>query len=161
MMIWRALFLNCQKLAILLFCYYNNNNSRSTVTPVLRSHIGTMKKWPYKTGHILKKIKFIWNFLWQDNIKKVTFFKTGNCLIEVSTWAGLTVFLLWSNVIVSLIIGQGHRHFLCESSMELEREFMVLHHAKIVQGMYECFSSLNVPNIAISLGLNSVKNLLI
>jgi hypothetical protein len=41
--------------------------------------------------------------------------------------------------------------------MELEREFMVLHHAKIVQGMYECFSSLNVPNIAISLGLNSVK----
>ena len=41
--------------------------------------------------------------------------------------------------------------------MELEREFMVLHHTKIVQGMYECFSSLNVPNIAISLGLNSVK----
>jgi len=34
--------------------------------------IGTKKKWPHKTGDLLKEVQFIWNFLWQ-NKKKVTF----------------------------------------------------------------------------------------
>ena len=33
---------------------------------------GSKKKWPYKTGDILKEVPFIYNFLWQDK-KKVTF----------------------------------------------------------------------------------------
>jgi hypothetical protein len=32
---------------------------------------GTKKNWPYKTGDLLKEVKFRWNFLWQK--KKVTF----------------------------------------------------------------------------------------
>jgi hypothetical protein len=30
------------------------------------------KKWPYKTGGLLKEVEFIWNLLWQEK-KKVTF----------------------------------------------------------------------------------------
>jgi len=32
----------------------------------------TKKKWPYKTGDLLKEVQFIWNFLWQDK-RNVTF----------------------------------------------------------------------------------------
>jgi len=32
----------------------------------------TKKRWPYKTGDLLKQVQFIWIFLWQDK-KKVTF----------------------------------------------------------------------------------------
>jgi len=31
----------------------------NTVKPVLRGHIGTKKKWPYKTGDLLKEVQFI------------------------------------------------------------------------------------------------------
>jgi hypothetical protein len=37
-----------------------------TLTP-----FGTKKQCPYKTGDLLKEIKFIWSFLWQDK-KNVT-----------------------------------------------------------------------------------------
>jgi len=30
-----------------------------TVKPVLRGHSWTKKKWPYKTGDLLKEIQFI------------------------------------------------------------------------------------------------------
>ena len=31
----------------------------STVNPVLRGHLWAKKKWPYKTGALLKKVEFI------------------------------------------------------------------------------------------------------
>jgi hypothetical protein len=31
-----------------------------------------IKKWPYKTGDLLKEVQSIWNYLWQDK-KRVTF----------------------------------------------------------------------------------------
>ena len=33
---------------------------------------GTMEKWPYKTGDLLKEVLLIWKFLWQDK-KKMSF----------------------------------------------------------------------------------------
>ena len=33
---------------------------------------GTKKRWSFKTGDLLKKVQFIWHFLWQDK-KKMTF----------------------------------------------------------------------------------------
>jgi hypothetical protein len=37
-----------------------------TVTPVLRGHIWDKQKVAYKTGDLLKEVKFIWKFLFQD-----------------------------------------------------------------------------------------------
>jgi hypothetical protein len=42
-----------------------------TVKPVLRGHFCNKLKWPYKICDILKEVKFIWNFLWQDK-KRMT-----------------------------------------------------------------------------------------
>jgi len=56
---------------------------------VLRGHLW-VERWPYKTGDLLKKVQFIWNFLWQD--KKGQALNTGDCLIEVTTWTGFTVY---------------------------------------------------------------------
>jgi hypothetical protein len=42
------------------------------------------------TGDLLKEVQFIWNFLWYDN--KRWPFNTGDFLIEVTTWAGSTVY---------------------------------------------------------------------
>jgi hypothetical protein len=39
----------------------------------------------------LKVFQFIWNFLWQD--KKMWPLNTGDCLIEMTPWAGFTVIL--------------------------------------------------------------------
>ena len=33
--------------------------------------VGTHRKWPFKTGDLLKELQFIWNFLWRDK-RKVT-----------------------------------------------------------------------------------------
>jgi hypothetical protein len=43
----------------------------------------------YKTGDLLIKVQFIWNCLLLD--KKNVTFNTGDCLIEVTAWAGMTV----------------------------------------------------------------------
>jgi hypothetical protein len=48
------------------------------------------KKCPYKTGDLLKEIQFIWNFYHMK--RKGWTFDTGDCLIEVTAWPGLTVF---------------------------------------------------------------------
>jgi hypothetical protein len=56
---------------------------------------GTKKKWLYKTGDLLKEVKFTWNFLWQD--KKMWPFNTSDCLIEVTSLTGLTLFISVSN----------------------------------------------------------------
>ena len=47
-----------------------------TVKPVLRGHLGAKKKWPYKTGDLLKEVQFVWNFLWQQ--------EKGELLIQVT-----------------------------------------------------------------------------
>jgi hypothetical protein len=44
---------------------------------------------PLKIGDLLKEIKFIWNLY--DRTRKGWLFNTGDCLIEVTAWAGLTV----------------------------------------------------------------------
>ena len=50
------------------------------------------QKWPYKAGDLIKKLHFKWNFLWQDKQDKKRWpFNTGDCLVKVTTWAGLTV----------------------------------------------------------------------
>ena len=50
---------------------------------------GKKKKWPYKTGDLLKEVQFIWNFLSQD--KKGWPLNAGYCFTEMTTWVGLTV----------------------------------------------------------------------
>jgi hypothetical protein len=47
-------------------------------TCIKRSHLGQRKKWPYKTGDLLKEVQFIWNFLRQD--KKKWPLNTGDCM---------------------------------------------------------------------------------
>jgi len=47
-------------------------------------------KWSLKP---LKEFQFIWNFLWQDT--KSWPFNTGDCLIEVTSWEGLTNIFMW------------------------------------------------------------------
>jgi hypothetical protein len=41
------------------------------------------------TSYLLQEVQFIWSFLWQN--KKWWPLNTGDCLIEVTTWTGLTV----------------------------------------------------------------------
>jgi hypothetical protein len=50
-----------------------------------RSSIGTCVRiyQSFKTGGLLKESQFIWKFLWPIN--------TGDCLLEVTAWVGLTV----------------------------------------------------------------------
>jgi hypothetical protein len=48
------------------------------VKPVLEVTFGTRKKWSFKTGDLLKEVKYIWNFQWLDKQK-------------VTTWVGLTL----------------------------------------------------------------------
>jgi hypothetical protein len=60
-----------------------------TIKPVLRGHLWDKEKVVYKTGNLLKEIQFMWNFLWQD--KKRWPLNAGDCLIEVTLWASLTV----------------------------------------------------------------------
>jgi len=40
-------------------------------TCIMKSPFGTKKKWPYKTGDLLKEVKFIRHFLWQDKKKMI------------------------------------------------------------------------------------------
>ena len=65
---------------------FNNSN---TVKPVLRGHLWNKEKWPYKTGDLLKEVKFIWNFY--GRTRKRWLFNTGDCWIEMATWTVLTV----------------------------------------------------------------------
>ena len=60
-----------------------------SVIPVLRGHLWQKEKWPYKTCDLLKEVKFIWNFLWED--RKRWPVNTGDCLIEVTARTCLTV----------------------------------------------------------------------
>ena len=48
------------------------------------------KKWPYKTGDLLKEVQCTWNVLWQN--KKILPLNTGDCLTEMNTCTGLTIF---------------------------------------------------------------------
>jgi hypothetical protein len=38
------------------------NNKTSTAKPVLGGHPGTKKKWPFKTGDLVKEVQFIFYF---------------------------------------------------------------------------------------------------
>jgi len=44
---------------------------------VKRSHLGSKKKWSFKTGDLLKKVQFIWNFV--TGPEKGDIFNTGDC----------------------------------------------------------------------------------
>ena len=63
---------------------------RNTVKPVLRGHLGDIEKvalsnrWPLKRGLIYMKCSMMGQ-------EKDDLYKTGDCLIEVTTWRGLTV----------------------------------------------------------------------
>ena len=60
--------------------------------PVLRGHLWDKEKVAYKTGDLLKEVQFIYiyeNFY--DRSRKIRPLNTGDCLIEVTAWAGLTV----------------------------------------------------------------------
>ena len=76
---------------------------RFTVKPVFRGHLSDKEKVGlhlHKTGDLLIEVQFIWNFSWQD--KKRWPFNTGDCLIEVTEWAGLTITIYNINSYVSL-----------------------------------------------------------
>jgi hypothetical protein len=45
--------------------------------------------WPYKTDGLLKEVLIHMKF--SDRIRKMRLFNTGDCLIEVNAWAGLTM----------------------------------------------------------------------
>ena len=71
---------------------YASNIPKYNKTYIKRSHCGTRKKWPYKTGDLFKEVPFIWNI--QKRTSKWWPFNTCDCLIEVTAWAGLTI--LWN-----------------------------------------------------------------
>jgi len=48
--------------------------------------------WSIKTGDLLKEIPLIWSYeIFYDNTSKRWLLNTGDCLIDVTAWAGLTV----------------------------------------------------------------------
>ena len=53
----------------------------------------TKKKRPYKTGDPLKEVNSYKIFY--DRTRERRLFNTGNCLIEVTAWAGSTVSILF------------------------------------------------------------------
>jgi len=62
---------SCLFISCLTFSFYFAWFSYSQ-TCFKRSPLGQRKKWPYKTGDLLKEVQFILNLLWKDK-KKVTF----------------------------------------------------------------------------------------
>jgi len=52
---------------------------------------GTKKKWPYKTGDLLKRFNFYETFY--DRPRKRWPFNTGDCLKEVTAREGLTIYI--------------------------------------------------------------------
>ena len=60
--------------------------SKFRVKPALRSQVWNKEKWSFKTGDLFKEVQFIWNFT-----RKRWPFNTGDCLIEATTWIGLSV----------------------------------------------------------------------
>jgi hypothetical protein len=59
-----------------------------TVKPVLRGHLWEKKKWPYKTGDLLKKRLISYEYF-NDRTRRMCPFNTRDCLVEVTTWTGL------------------------------------------------------------------------
>jgi hypothetical protein len=60
-----------------------------TVKPVLRGHLWDKEKLSSKTGDVLREVQFIWVFY--DRSRRIWRFNTGDCLIEMTAWTGLTV----------------------------------------------------------------------
>ena len=52
--------------------YYHNVTPIYSQTCIKRSSLDKKIEWPLKKGDLLKKAKFLWNFLWQHK-KNVTF----------------------------------------------------------------------------------------
>ena len=64
-------------------------DTKYSQTCIKWSPFRTKTNLPYKTGELLRDVKFISNFLWQD--KKLWSLDTDDCLIEVTACTGVTV----------------------------------------------------------------------
>ena len=67
----------------------------NTVKPVLRGQFWKKKQWLYKTGDLLKEVPFE---IVYDRTSQKWPFDRGDCLIEVTAWAGLTVVAEYSHI---------------------------------------------------------------
>ena len=88
---------------LILTLWLSMNSGRN-----IYSHTCIKRSWPLVQRHsglirqvtsFKKQVQFIWNVLWQD--KKRWPFNTGDCLIEVTTWADFNEIRLLSNIHVS------------------------------------------------------------
>jgi len=72
-------------------CMYKRVNTKLSSKNVLevQSNLWDKKKWPYKTDDSYKRFNSYEIF--SDKTRKMWPFNTGYCLIEVTSWAGLTV----------------------------------------------------------------------
>jgi hypothetical protein len=80
----------------------NCHKNRNTVIPLLRGHL----LWQRKSGlikHVTSLKKFNWYEISYGRTRKMWPFNTGDCLIEVNAWAGLTVFIYRLRSIVVII----------------------------------------------------------
>jgi hypothetical protein len=78
-----------------------------TVKPVLRGHLWVKEKWSFKTGDLLKKGSIHMKI-------SMTGQEKDDCLIEVTTWTGLTV-VVSSHEQVWLNRGDHMNRFDCSS----------------------------------------------
>jgi hypothetical protein len=77
-----------------LCCLWGGEGWRLRCTTIFQLYCGgLMKKWPYKTGDLLKEVQFTW-ILFIKGQDKWWPLNTGNCLIEVTACAGLTAFTI-------------------------------------------------------------------
>ena len=65
----------------------------------------SLLKWSFKTVDLLKEVQFIW-FFFYDRTRLSRHFNIGDCLIEVTAWAGLTLlisiiltYVIWMHVV--------------------------------------------------------------
>jgi hypothetical protein len=68
--------------------FKTGSNVYTCTVSIRRSPLGWKIKWSFKTGDLLKEVKFIWNFLWQ--VKKDVTFQYRSLLRKVTAWACLT-----------------------------------------------------------------------
>jgi hypothetical protein len=97
---------NCWRMNMLVVSQYQPRLSRTNVLPIFLQvnqlliklpYTCTVKPvsrgrlWPYKTGNLIKEVQLIHMKFSITGQEKRWLFNTGDCLIEVTVWAGLTV----------------------------------------------------------------------
>jgi hypothetical protein len=68
-----------QSICLMLIIKNDNDFYSSAVKPLLRGHLWAKKKWPHKTGDLIKEVQFIWYFLWLERKKRWPFDR-GDCM---------------------------------------------------------------------------------